>query len=289
MLPKEISQIVCPRCHGGLRYSGLLKNGHLHEGELFCIRCGSAWGVLDGLCRMFVEEQVVGTDRMMRFIYNYFAYMHDVSVATLLPLFQLGSPNSTEGAFRHGYMPMLELSELKPKADGSPIRILEVGVGTGANLPLVRQYLPKGLPVEIWGVDLSPGMLGVLRRTLRRQSDNEVRLLMADAHCLPFPDHSFDRVFHVGGINGFHDASRALAEMARVAIPGTPIMVADEQLDRSQHPNLYHKAMFRLVTWYDLDPHAPVDKLPKEATDVKAEQLSLFVYGLRFRMPAAPT
>jgi len=284
--PTEINQVVCPRCHGGLRYSGLLRDGHLHEGELFCLRCGSAWGVEDGLCRLFTEEQVVGTDRMMRFIYNYFAHLHNLSVATLLPLFQMGSPNSTESAFRNGYMPRLELSALRPKADGSPIRILEVGVGTGANLPLVRRDLPRGLPVEIWGVDLSPGMLGVLRETLRRQGDNEVRLLMADAHVLPFSDHSFDRVFHVGGINGFHDPAAALAEMARVAVPGTPIVVADEQLDHSQKPNCYHQAMFKMVTWYDINPHAPVDALPKGAIDVRAEQLSLFLYSLSFRMPA---
>ncbi len=34
-----------------------------------------------------------------------------------------------------------------------------------------------------------------------------------------FADGAFDRVFHVGGINGYRDRRRALAEMARVARP----------------------------------------------------------------------
>lgn len=285
MKPTEIDRLACPRCHGKLHFVGTVLHGHVDRGQLPCGRCGSAWRVEDGMCHLYVEDKVEGTDRMMRFIYNYFSVFHDMSVATLLPLFQVGSANITESAFRNGYMPRMDLKSLKPRSDGQPVRILEVGIGTGANLRYVRHDLPARLPVEIWGVDLSPGMLAVLRRKLRRQCDTEVRLMMADAHALPFPDHSFDRVFHVGGINGFRDAKQALAEMARVAIPGTPIVVADEQLDTSQHPNLYHQAMFKMVTWYDNNPHAPVDALPEKAQDVHVDQLSLFLYSLAFRMP----
>ncbi len=286
MKPTEIERLACPRCHGKLQFHGTVLDGRIDRGQLPCGRCGSSWRVNDGMAHLFVEDNVEGTDRMMRFIYNYFSVFHDMSVATLLPLFQVGSPNITEGAFRNGYMPRLDLKSLTPRSDGKPVRILEVGIGTGANLRYVRHDLPARVPVEIWGVDLSPGMLSVLRRKLRRQGDSEVRLLMADAHALPFPDHSFDRVFHVGGINGFRDAKQALAEMARVAIPGTPIVVADEQLDISQNPNLYHRAMFKMVTWYDNNPHAPVDALPKDAKDVYVDQLSLFLYSLAFRMPS---
>lgn len=287
MKSDEISRIQCPSCRGALRFHGKTQNDHVFDGALGCLGCGRCWPVKDGLPRLFIEEAVQGSDRMMRFIYNYFSHFHNISVAVLLPLFQAGRPNATEGAFRNGFMPRLDLRSLKPKPDGSPVRILEVGIGTGANLPFVRRDLPRHLPVEIWGVDLSPGMITVLQKTLRRQCDHEVRLLMADAHALPFPDHSFDRVFHVGGINGFGDPARALAEMARVALPGTPIVVADEQLDLSQNPNLYHHAMFKLVTWYDTNPHAPVEFVPKDATDVLAEQLSIFTYALSFKTKAA--
>ena len=54
-------------------------------------------------------------------------------------------------------------------------------------------------------------------------------------HCaaedLPFADNYFDIVFHVGGINFFSDKARAIAEMLRVAKPGTRLMIADETQD----------------------------------------------------------
>lgn len=239
--------------------------------------------VKDGLSHLFREEEVTGSDRLMRTIYNYFCHVHNVSVKVLLPLFQKG----TEEQFRDGYMPRLELSALRPRPDGRPLRILEVGIGAGANLPLIRRDAPPGLALEIWGCDLSPGMIDVLRRQLRKDGDRDVRLVMADVHALPFPDHSFDRVFHVGGVNGFRDPAKALDEMARVAVPGSPIVVVDEQLDLSQRPNLYHRAMFEMVTWYDSDPHSPVEAVPPEATSIVEDQLSLFFFALTFKMPDA--
>jgi ubiquinone/menaquinone biosynthesis C-methylase UbiE len=191
---------------------------------------------------------------------------------------------------RDGYLQRLEFERLAPRGDGRPVRILDVGVGTGADLALVRRCLPPDLQdegVAIWGLDLSRGMLDLCRRRLARAGDRETRILLADAHALPFPDHSFDRVFHVGGIAGFRDPARALAEMARVAMPGTPIVVVDEQLDRSRPQNLYHRLTFRLVTFYAPDPHCPTEHLPSGAVDVRAEQLNRFFYCLTFRMPDA--
>jgi ubiquinone/menaquinone biosynthesis C-methylase UbiE len=101
------------------------------------------------------------------------------------------------------------------------MRILEVSIGTGANLRL----LP--LDAEIHGIDLSMGMLRACRRNLRRQH-RDATLYQGEAERLPFRDNSFDLVFHVGGINFFSDRRRALAEMLRVARPGTKVIVSDE-------------------------------------------------------------
>jgi SAM-dependent methyltransferase len=278
----DLPQVACPECRRPLRFRGAQRQGVLERGALLCDVCRSRWLVADGLAHLYREEHVQGSDRLMRTVYNSFCHIHNLSVKVLLPIFQRG----TEEEFREGYLPRLELGALRPRADGRPLRILEVGIGAGANLPLLRRDAPPGLAVEIWGVDLSPGMIGVLRRQLRRQGDSDVRLVLGDVHALPFPDHSFDRVFHVGGINGFRDPARALDEMARVAVPGSPIVVVDEQLDESRRPNLYHRAMFKMVTWYDNDPHAPLEAVPPEATSVVEDQLSLFFFALTFKMPA---
>src|SRR5262245_30380058 len=65
--------------------------------------------------------------------------------------------------------------------------VLEIGCGTGRNLPLLRQALGAG--GRITGVDLSEGMLAQARRTCRRQGWDNVTLLRREAteYRLPEP------------------------------------------------------------------------------------------------------
>ena len=48
---------------------------------------------------------------------------------------------------------------------------------------------------------------------------------------MPFRDHEFDAVLSNGGFNHFNAPEAALREMARVAKPGAPVIVADEMPD----------------------------------------------------------
>jgi ubiquinone/menaquinone biosynthesis C-methylase UbiE len=200
----------------------------------------------------------------------------------MLPLLQFGS----EQSLRDGYMRRLELGALQPHPDGTPVRILEVGIGCGANLPLIARDLPARLAVEVWGVDLSEGMLAQCRRRITRApSGPSAKLLVADAHGLPFADGMFDRVFHVGGIAAFGRPEIALAEMARVARRGTPIVVVDEQLDERAAPCLYQRLAYRALTMFAPSAGSPIALLPADATEVIDEQVSRFYYSLTFRMP----
>lgn len=278
----DLALLRCPDCHAALAAAGAARppRGPLpDEGTLLCVGCAATWPVRDGLPRLYHEEEVSGTDWVMRLLYDKLGAFHDPAVRYILPLVQFGS----ERSLRDGYMRRLELDKLRPRADGRPLRILETGIGGGANVALLRRDLPSGLDVEIWGLDLSEQMLGDCRRLLARNGERDVRLLMADAHRLPFDDHSFDRVFHVGGIGGYRDPRTALAEMARVAEPDTPIVVVDEQLDASERNSLYHRFWFRVLTFYDPDPHCPRELLPAGARDVIEEQVSRFYYCLTFR------
>ena len=275
----DVTLLRCPSCRSSLSYDGTLDGELLERGTLRCEDCRSPWPVRRGWPRLYREGDVAGTDRLMRVVYDAFAVFHDPAVRYLLPLMHF----CTEQRFRDGYMPRLELDRLAPRDDGQPLRILEVGFGGGANLPLLRRDLPAGLALEIWGLDLSRGMLRVGQRKVRRQGADDVRLLLADAHALPFADHVFDRVFHVGASGNYRDPALALAEMARVARPGSPIVVVDEQLDRSRANTLYHRAAFKLLTWYDPDPHCPSELVPPGAHDVVSEQVSSMYYCLTFR------
>ena len=280
----DVDRLRCPEGGGCLRFDGRAPGGWLEEGRLLRADGGEPWAVRRGLPWLYREAQVRGPDRLMRHFYDGLPRLHDPAVKYTLPLFQTGG---TERALRDGTFARIDLGALKPRPDGQPLRILEVGVGAGANLAFIYRDLPLGLPVEVWGLDLSAGMMAVARRKLARQPAWQVRLLAGDAHRLPFPDHFFDRVFHVGGIGGFNDPAAALAEMGRVAVPGTPIVVVDERLDPARRHRLGHRLLFRAITFYDEDPRAPVAELPAQAVDVHDEQVSRFYYCLSFKMPAS--
>jgi len=266
----DLGILRCPDCRGELRRE---------RGALACAGCGERWPERRGLPRLYREERVGGIDRFMRLMYNSFHRFHDPAVRHLLPLLD----SCSEQELREGYMRRLDCASLRPHEDDTPVRILEVGIGAGANLPLLRRELPAGLEAEVWGLDLSEGMLGECRRKVATGRYGDVRLLMANAHALPFADRTFDRVFHVGGIGGFADPGLALAEMARVARPGTPVVVVDEQLDSTRPNTLFHRASFRLLTFYDRAPQAPTRLVPPGATEVVEEPVSRFYYCLSFR------
>lgn len=106
-------------------------------------------------------------------------------------------------------------------------RVLETGVGTGANLPLICRRLGSEGTVE--GIDLSPGMLKVAhRRSVSLPCTVSLRL--GNASALPYPDDHFDAVLHLGGINFFSEREKAVREMVRVAKPGATIVICDETL-----------------------------------------------------------
>lgn len=256
---------VCPVCRGPLATG---------SAAWTCTACRAVWPVRDGFARLLDEAEVRGNDRLLRPFYEYLAPLHDPAVKYTLPLFGSG----TEGAFRRAFLPYLRLHDAwdERPADQGPLRILEVGIGSGANVPLIEAA--AGGPVEVWGVDLAAGMLRLCRRR-----GVAAHLAVADAHALPFADASFDRVFHVGATNSYRDPHRALAEMARVARPGTPIVVVDERLDPARRHDILHRAIFRAICFYEPYPRPPTTFLPPGAWDVQDVQIARFLYCLSFR------
>ena len=91
-------------------------------------------------------------------------------------------------------------------------RVLEVGVGTGRNLP----HYPPGCAVT--GVDVSEAMLAQAQR--RASSlDRTAHLCQMDAEALAFPDDSFDTVLSSLSLCTVPDPVNAVREMARVCRP----------------------------------------------------------------------
>jgi ubiquinone/menaquinone biosynthesis C-methylase UbiE len=99
------------------------------------------------------------------------------------------------------------------------LRLLDVAVGDGVYLG----WLPADW--DIVGIDVSSGQLASCRK---RNPDRNLRLILGEAESLPFDAHSFDAVLSIGGFNHFNDPERGLREMARVARPGSTIVISDE-------------------------------------------------------------
>ncbi len=97
---------------------------------------------------------------------------------------------------------------------------LEVGIGTGLNLPLY----PPGIPLT--GIDISPAMLAIAHDRAR-QLGREVDLREADASALPFGDASFDTVVCTFSLCAIPDHHHAVSEMHRVLRPGGLLLLAD--------------------------------------------------------------
>src|SRR5215469_6545317 len=96
------------------------------------------------------------------------------------------------------------------------LQILEVCCGQGRVAQFVAQQVGDG---HVVGIDISASMIEAARH---RPGVAELPLTFqqADARQLPFPDHSFDRVYSMFSLQIVPEAERALAEMLRVLRPG---------------------------------------------------------------------
>ena len=104
---------------------------------------------------------------------------------------------------------------LFPQARG---RVLELGVGTGVNLPLY----PRG--AQVIATDASAEMLRAARRRPTRAT---IRWSLTDAQALPFPDASFDCVTASLLFCSVSDPLAAGREMRRVLRPAGRLLLLE--------------------------------------------------------------
>lgn len=103
-------------------------------------------------------------------------------------------------------------------------RVLEIGIGSGRNLPFYGAAAD-----EIVGIDPSAELLAMARQAAA-QSPRPVSLVERTAERLPFEDDSFDTVVVTWSLCSIPDPSAALTEARRVLKPGGELRFVEHGL-----------------------------------------------------------
>jgi ubiquinone/menaquinone biosynthesis C-methylase UbiE len=262
----ETESLLCrPGTHEPLRLVSVEGPGGIAQDELVCERSGERFPIRDGIPVFLDESSLSGSNQRYQRFYNRSARLYDAAIALVAKLGGVG-----EGQARSEYLSELEVQ------DGD--RVLEVSIGTGANL----RFLPA--KTSYFGLDISWGMLKKCQRNLDKRQ-LEAELILGNAEELPLRDESFDAVFHVGGINAFNDRAKAIAEMIRVARAGTKIVIVDETaklMDRFARV----PSVARLLREYGDRFSAPAALVPDGMTDLRVQDIVRGnLYCLTFRKP----
>jgi ubiquinone/menaquinone biosynthesis C-methylase UbiE len=190
----------CPRCHGALRRTDA---GFGCDAE----GCGASLPIRDGV--LVVREAPTDDNKIAAEFYNSKLWPKVRFWESLFWVFNGGERRARDVVLRR-----------LRKSPG--LRLLDVAIGDG----VYTSWLPEDW--SIVGIDISATQLAACQR---RNSSRDLRLVLGEAEDLPFRDREFDAVLSNGGFNHFNDPEAALGEMARVAKPGAPVVVADEMPD----------------------------------------------------------
>jgi ubiquinone/menaquinone biosynthesis C-methylase UbiE len=100
-------------------------------------------------------------------------------------------------------------------------RVLEIGIGSGLNLPFYTATVD-----QIIGLDPSPKLLSMAREAQRR-TPVSVELMETSAEAIPLADGSVDTVVTTWTMCSIPDVHRALGEMRRVLKPGGRLLFVE--------------------------------------------------------------
>ena len=177
------------------------------------------------------------TNRWNQFIYRLWAPIYDSTVNRI---------------FMPGRKRAMDLLNLQPGE-----RVLLVGVGTGADLPL----LPPG--VDATGIDLSPDMLTQARLKLDRCAAT-VKLIRGDAQTLRVDESAFDAVILNLILSVIPDGNACLESALRALRSGGRAVIFDKFLPEGKNPSLVRKFVNLFSTLLGTDINRRLSDLMKD-------------------------
>ena len=153
---------------------------------------------------------------------------------------QAQRPDSGETALRQAQGPVSAVTEHKSSVTEPKSSVTEPAevTGTSANtstssatgdsVEASSASTSSATSGHVTGVDLSEGMLAVMREKVGKAGLNEmISIEEGDGENLRFPDNTFDRVTIAFGIRNFEDRPKGLKEMLRVLKPGGRLVILE--------------------------------------------------------------
>lgn len=117
---------------------------------------------------------------------------------------------------------MRQRAKVVPSATG---RVLEIGIGTGLNIP----FYDAGQVSQLWGLDPSPDIWALAADQVRKVAF-PVEYLSAGAESIPLDAASVDTIVMTYSLCSIPDVAAATAEMRRVLRPGGRVLFAEHGL-----------------------------------------------------------
>jgi ubiquinone/menaquinone biosynthesis C-methylase UbiE len=109
-------------------------------------------------------------------------------------------------------------SRIVPAAEG---RVLEIGIGSGLNLP----YYSRNVE-DVIGLEPSPKLLGMADKA-KKSGSTPVGLIEGSAEAIPLENGSVDTVITTWTLCSISDVAAALQEMRRVLKPGGHLLFVE--------------------------------------------------------------
>ncbi len=247
---KNTAHLVCPHTLSPLSLTVDKQEGDEVIKGVFKSKDGTSYKITDGIADFTYPKELTGSDKDFNEIYEHNAKQYEEGMDWLFASFY-----ETEDDVRNKLVGLLNL---KPGSF-----VLNMGCGAGGDSKYIISHLGK--KGELFHLDLTAGLLKIARKNLK-DSAIPTEFFVGNGSYLPFPAHTFDCVFHFGGINMFSEKKRAIDEMVRVAKPNGRIVFGDESAPPWLSNKLFGKVIKNANPLYKHTP--PMHMLPANARNV---------------------
>jgi ubiquinone/menaquinone biosynthesis C-methylase UbiE len=186
LIQDVLAMCICPVCHGNLK----IKNEYIT-----CNECERIFPIINGIPDFISDVHKPEKIQELSDIYE--------NANSKYP----GSPKSCGYSGNTDYLSRLNV--LKQWIDFKKVRgekIVDIGCGIGL---MTAGLVEKN---EVWGVDISSGLLNMARK-------KGLKAILASGHLLPFKEDHFDIAICIGVIPYYKDPSRIFSEICRVTRP----------------------------------------------------------------------